>query len=683
MADFRRWITVLAVMALFVGLASAQVGTPTGGYPGSALGTPFQCQVQTTATPNLRSESYTEETGDIVLQCTGGTPLPLGSIIPTTNITVYYNVTAVTSRLLSTSGGINASEAVLLIDEPNGQNPGTQSGYGPNLPQILCSSVSVGAGASGCQQTVGSTTNEGFYTGVPVLGASVANGGSLTGPSYVGTPGPNVYQGIVSGPSVTFEGVPVLPPVSAGVTRIYRITNVRVNANGSAGGVSGGVGQVNASISTNGATTLTISNPNPIVGYIYQSLKTAVANGGSFPQCTSQSGFSGYLQFSEVFATAFKTRVDGFHGLGTNNYSSSPITQNVPSGPINSESNFILNGQGGNATLSGSGYTAGLADYGTRLKAVFSNVPAGVVVYASTVNITSGSGVNGINPAVQPGATTTASSYALLLSSGAEGISDGSGTLPLASYTNSFTGASTGSNASSPVNYVAVTSQGSPIVFVWEVINTQPSLQETIQFATWVSYSAGVPPNTGSSTAQVNLSYAPNPTNGAFSATSGGTATLPSLIPRFADTSTASTFLTINLCSTTLLFPYVTTLTGFTTAISIANTTTDPFKTTAQAGTCTLYWYQGGTAGNPASTTTASIPSGTILPFDTSGSTYAGANFSGYMIAVCNFQLAHGVAIVTDLGSQHILATYLGLVVPTGTNNRNGYSSTSPEALNN
>ena len=52
MADFRRWITVLAVMALFVGLAGAQVGGGT-----TVTGSPFTCAVQNvTVTPNLRSE---------------------------------------------------------------------------------------------------------------------------------------------------------------------------------------------------------------------------------------------------------------------------------------------------------------------------------------------------------------------------------------------------------------------------------------------------------------------------------------------------------------------------------------------------------------------------------------------------------------------------------------------------
>jgi len=36
-------------------------------------------------------------------------------------------------------------------------------------------------------------------------------------------------------------------------------------------------------------------------------------------------------------------------------------------------------------------------------------------------------------------------------------------------------------------------------------------------------------------------------------------------------------------------------------------------------------------------------------------------NFQGYVIAVCNFQYAHGYAAVTDLGIRNLWASYLAL----------------------
>jgi len=105
MADFRKWILALTVLALFAGLASAQSNLIT-------------CSPGTTGIPQLRGEGLTEEVGDIIIQCAGGTFLPAGSVIPTANFVVYLNGT-VTSRLLGSSNSLpQASEAVLMIDEP-------------------------------------------------------------------------------------------------------------------------------------------------------------------------------------------------------------------------------------------------------------------------------------------------------------------------------------------------------------------------------------------------------------------------------------------------------------------------------------------------------------------------------------------------------------------------------------
>ena len=83
---------------------------------------PQQCVANAAVPPNLRVEGLTELIGDIVLNCTGGTPTPAGQLIPRGNISVTLN-TSVTSRILSNSG----SEALLFIDEPQSPtNPQTQ-----------------------------------------------------------------------------------------------------------------------------------------------------------------------------------------------------------------------------------------------------------------------------------------------------------------------------------------------------------------------------------------------------------------------------------------------------------------------------------------------------------------------------------------------------------------------------
>src|SRR5450432_4189885 len=108
MVDFRRFITALAVLALFAGLAGAQ-GIGTGSSS-------FTCASNVSSTPVVRAEGFTELLGDITLNCSGGTNSALvsGSPIPTVNVQVFLGV-QITSRLLSSD---RVSEAVLLVDEP-------------------------------------------------------------------------------------------------------------------------------------------------------------------------------------------------------------------------------------------------------------------------------------------------------------------------------------------------------------------------------------------------------------------------------------------------------------------------------------------------------------------------------------------------------------------------------------
>jgi len=682
MADFRKWVLALAVLAVFASLASAQVGTGST----SSNYNPFTCQLQNTVTPQLRSEGFAEQTGDIVIVCQGGVPLTLGAQIPTVDITVFYNAT-VTSRLYSTSSGV--SDALLLVDEPdNGLNT-SLTGYGPSLPQMLCAFPTQGAGPNGCPEYVGTV---GSNVGVPVAGS----GGT--------SPGANVFEGVVTSQQVVFYGVPVLPPVTPGITRVFRITNVRVNAN-QIGQSAGGPGIISASISTSGATSLGLTNPNPIVGYVSNSLTVKVNNATGFPQCNNTSAtYAGTLQFTELFPTAFKTRVDATSN-STDNFTAA-VTQNVPGRAYNSESNFVFNGagqtSGGGSSLNTAplptslttGFTAGMADYGTRVKAIFHNVPANVNLWVPMTNSATSSSTsfapvtNGDNygATTSPLGTTTSTTYAVLLNT--EGGSDGSGTLPIQTATNSFTAPSAGTN----MNYQVITSQGVDIVATWEIVNTQPTVSENVYFPVLIAYS-GVsttfPP--APTTGTVTLTYAPTPTNGAFSASTGGSAAVNTLIPRFIDSSggTVYTFFTINLCQTVLLFPYVTTVPGFDTGIEIANTTTDytptftgATKTVPQQGTCTLQWFQGGTAGNPPATITPVIATGTIYLNNASATAMAGQNFAGYMFAICNFQLAHGVGVITDVGVQHILSAYLALVV-TSPLNRNITAGGVAENLNN
>ena len=683
--NFRRWITALAVLALFAGLASAQVAVSTAGT-GS-----FQCQASVAVPPTLRAEGLTELVGDIVINCTGGVPTATGTVIPTANVTVSLGAN-VTSRILSypfvTPSALtaaNTSEALLLIDEPGSGLtmgvygvPGSVAGsYGPNATQFLCGAATpgasgtpdsaVGAGPGGCIEYAQQLSNGDYVQ-------------SFT--SGTATPAPNMFAGVSNGNQVTFYGIPIMPPASAGVARIFRITNVRLNANALAGGGLAGTQSVMASIAISSNTSVLVNSPTPIVGFIQPGLSTSSglrnpSNTGGFTvptlaQCSSQSvgtgSNTGILRFTENFGTAFKTRVSPT--LGASGQAST--LQNTPGTIYNSESGFVTN----LLTSSQYGFMAGLADYGTRLKAVFNNVPSNVTIYVSTTNVVNLFTTSGSGSATPPSGNTSTASYAQMVLT--ETATEGSIVTPTSYVQN---GTLTNVLGYAPVS-VSSTGQG---VATWEVMNTNPSTIENFDFGVFVVYTANPGANIPTPTttpATVTLSYAPTATEGAFAASAGVQASGTLTIPRFSDAAAApASLFGIVQCTTNLLFPFITNQVGFDTGVAILNTTLDPWGTAAQQGTCTMYFY-----GNnqPSPFVTPVIVPGQGINTAPAGnwafmaSTIA-PNFEGYMIAVCNFQLAHGYAFVSDLGAQKLAHGYLALILTNGSGKR----TTAPELLEN
>src|SRR5580658_916484 len=112
MADFRKWLFALAVVALLAGLtvpASAQVTTAT----------PI-CSSQVATNYLARAEGYTEQVGDLIVTCTGGQPTAAGQPVPQADITVTMSQN-VTSRITASTSSGTFLEALLIIDEPNSQ----------------------------------------------------------------------------------------------------------------------------------------------------------------------------------------------------------------------------------------------------------------------------------------------------------------------------------------------------------------------------------------------------------------------------------------------------------------------------------------------------------------------------------------------------------------------------------
>jgi hypothetical protein len=180
----------------------------------------------------------------------------------------------------------------------------------------------------------------------------------------------------------------------------------------------------------------------------------------------------------------------------------------------------------------------------------------------------------------------------------------------------------------------------------------------------FISYTANPANNSPAApgTISVTMSFAPTPSGGLFTSASGAAASNSLPIPRFSDSlDITKNLANFALCTTALLYPYVINTNGFDTGLAIANTTTDPFGTTPQVGTCTLNFY--GSSGPAAAFVSPSIATGTV--YANLASTLA-PGFSGYIIAVCNFQYAHGFAFVSDVGARNLAMGYLALVINNG-----------------
>jgi hypothetical protein len=196
---------------------------------------------------------------------------------------------------------------------------------------------------------------------------------------------------------------------------------------------------------------------------------------------------------------------------------------------------------------------------------------------------------------------------------------------------------------------------------VYEVFQNDPNTPETLYFGVQLSYDAstgGLPaPTTASGTVTGN--YAP--LNLAANST---------VIPRFRTVNqSAGVTLTINACTTTLLFPYVTADldTKWDTGLAFANTSKDDGQDAnrSSSGACTLNFFG---ANAPAKVTFPAT--GTIDPGTTQAAMLSALapGFTGYIIARCNFQYGHALALLIEPGAANMAfgssTSYLALVIP-------------------
>jgi uncharacterized repeat protein (TIGR01451 family) len=496
MIDLRRWLHTATLLALAAGAASAQIGVASG-----PANRPLACTAESD-TRFVRPEGYTELLGDIVITCTGGPLLTAGSAVPTADITIYVlPEVPLTSRIFDRATGL--SEGLLSIDEPGAElATGVNGLYGPKAPESLCA---VKAGCPAFAQLDRSS--------VYPVASSTATAGSNASNVYQG------YVGVLSANSITFYNVPVLPPVLQGVSRVFRIANLRISAVGLPNPQS-----IATVVSVNPSSVLPISAANaPVTGYLRPpmaaNVEPAPAGGqGPFSPCVPPQGpaLTAKLQFTEnvqAGSPAFKTRVAPLTDTAWASTLPNTATpgQNIPW--WSSESGLIL--PAATATVGGVSYTAGLTDFGTRLKAVFTNIPAGITLYVSTTNVAAYR---------VPGGTSTAP-YAVLVAASQTGEANGDGGM-IAELRGSAVAGSDGLAA-----YPLTPDASGTAAAVWETVNAGDSFA----FSVYIDY-AGVPATTGqlgAAVSNVALSFAPEPGGGAFTLP-GGAGPLTSPIPRYA-----------------------------------------------------------------------------------------------------------------------------------------------------
>jgi hypothetical protein len=433
-------------------------------------------------------------------------------------------------------------------------------------------------------------------TGATTSATFVANGNSealLTITNNVGG-AQVVYQGTVSGSVLSFTGV----NYPANFTAL--ISNVRVNATGAAVGSTPVAITESIFAGSNGLATYVQNGVT--VGYALKSLVNPAftVNGSGFPTtnntyvvCTGNSAASNApsLSFTVIAAETF----GGFFKTQTGN-------------------GVIQNGEQG-SVQNGASAAIGTAASGTQISFALTNVPSVATVYVpTTITYTPAGGVPAtltLNP-TQTAVTTPAGAAAIPLA--ANGFTYGG-----------FAGFTPSSNA---------------LTITYQVTASSSAQVESFQVPFYVAFAANAAAAQGPIT--VLESYAP------ASVLTGQATSIPTFAPSANTPLNASA---INLCQTTLLFPFVTNQLGFDTGIVVANTSTDTLGTggkslaTAQAGTCSLAFFG---AGAPTPATGVVDPQGSTA----SGSTHAfllssvAPGFQGYAIASCPFLYAHGYAFL-------------------------------------
>jgi hypothetical protein len=741
MVHFRKVLLAVAAVASFIG---------AGSTANAQQSNPFVCN--TSFSPLVvRVEGLRELVGDIVITCTGGNPVTAvttttppvnvagipGSAaavtltgapslnVPLINISVTVAGTRITNRIFSDT---NLTDALLFIDEPT--NFATGATRGNQNPCYATGGIGIAGVCTGMSY---------FFENGRATGAGYPTSATPSGTTSVGSP-LNVFQGqygIGGGfapneQTVTFVGVPVVQPgldqfgQTQGLSRIFRIKNIRVQVANSFQ-ING---QIQAFISIqNPPANLVLNNAQGVVGFVQRGLFFDTVSGPAYAQClglnfdassgaffgSSSTGLlplnTGVLRFAEAYGVAFKRRgfgsanLDRFDAVYNQYFVGDGLTTGGQSNPTvnyNNESGFYNRSFN---TTNGMN-AAGIASTGTRLRARFSGIPAAVRLYVSVAPITArnftyiGNVSNGTGaPNVAVGQGTDAPGSAIgLAGADSNGLVEG---LPGASSfyrTHAFAiqgstapgfaaagAAYSGFAGLSRTTALTVASDGTA-TYTWEVLRAEDNIIDRLDFLVQAAFLPTTTIVTDASTnaiARVSGNFAPIATTGG-----NGFPYVPSFV--LSQPLDEKTIFQITNCATNLLYPYVTSVTGFNTGIAVANTSSDPFGTINETGICRVNYYgvvDNGSVNAPVAVFSKAVPSGQVAAFNLRfGGPDWGVQpvngFTGYVIIQCNFRWAHGFAFVSDSGNLFTAHGYLALILdPPGLGRATG--AVNAEALDN
>lgn len=422
----------------------------------------LQCVATTATTRPIRANEITALIGEIEIDCTGGTPTGTGNPVPTVDFQIYFN-TDYTGRIL---GPYN--ESLLFIDKPSPAN------------QAPCAT-----NPNSCGWLGGST-------------------------------GPNVFPG--QSPAlnaIAFYNVPFDPPGNSG-TRRFTIRNVRLDVSAIAIPAPATPVAITANVSM---STVAVQNPMLTVGYaappvqvqVLDSTASAAVDGTTgvgLPNCANVTNRRiATLRMTPLGPPLLARTIAAFTGTDV---SSTPAAQDLIGTVYTSESDFY---NPAFPTL-GNLNMAGLAQYGTRIQASFSQIPTGVTIYVATVPVTYNQG----NP-----------------------VANGNGQLRARMVTTDIwpfaAVPATGSIDGIPVVALPITS-GNATAF-WEVQSSGSQLQSA-DFPVWVSYQANA---SALNPVNVRVQLAP--------VSSDRTSSDDAPIPRFVDDATTQPLFTLQPTCTT------------------------------------------------------------------------------------------------------------------------------------